>query len=198
MPLLLNVDVAGRVVVVVGCGPAGREKVERLAQAGAHVRVVDPAAPQDLPAGVEVVGRPFEDDDVADAWLVVAATGDPGIDDAVQDAADRRRTWVTRADRRDGGGVAFAATVERPPVLVGISTGGASPALARWLRDRVSEALPEEVGALARLLAERPRQAGARGHRGLPFDAALDALRAGDEERARALLSGDGEPPRSS
>ncbi|MFP5321429.1 MAG: bifunctional precorrin-2 dehydrogenase/sirohydrochlorin ferrochelatase [Acidimicrobiia bacterium] len=192
MSLLLNVDVTGRLVVVVGCGPAGREKVDRLVAGGARVVVVDPAAPDDLPPAVEVRRRRFEPTDLDGAWLVVAATGDPEVDDAVQAAADERGAWLTRADRRDGGGVAFAATVERPPVVVGVATGGSSPALARWLRDRVAAAVPEEVGALARLLADRPRAAGRRRHRGLPFDEALDALVAGDEDRARRLLS---DPP---
>lgn len=190
MPLLLNVDVAGRLVVVVGCGPAGREKVERLVAARAHVRVVDPRPPDDLDPDVEVVARRFDADDVAGAWLVVAATGDPSTDERIQAAADARATWVTRADRRDGGGVSFAATIERAPVMIGVATGGASPALARWLRDRIARAVPEQVGALAELLARRPRREGRRRHRDVPLDDALDALVRGDVDAAERLVNG--------
>lgn len=189
MPLLLNVDVTGRLVVVVGCGPAGREKVERLLAAGAQVRVVDPEPPDDLHPGIELAARRFQPEDVIGAWLVVAATGDPNTDDEVEAAADARGAWVTRADRRDGGGVSFAATVERPPVVIGVATGGASPALARWLRDRIARAVPAEVGALAGLLAQRPRDGGRRGHRSVPFDDVLDALVRGDVEGARRLVN---------
>lgn len=196
VPLLLRVDVVGRAVLVVGAGRAGREKIDRLVAAGAVVRVVDPALAReeaiDLGAAVDPVGRPFQPGDVEGMWLVVAATGVPDVDREVQDAADAAGIWVTRADRRDGGGVSFAATVDRAPVTIGVATGGASPALARWLRDRIAAAVPEEVGALARLLAERPRTRGHRHHRGLPLDEALDALVAGDEPLARQLLS---EPP---
>lgn len=194
-PLLLNVDVAGRLVVVVGCGAAGREKVDRLLAAGARVCVIDPAPVADLDERAVVEARRFRPDDVAGAWLVVAATGDPAVDDVVQRAADAAGVWVARADRRDGGGVSFAATLDRGPVTIGVATGGLSPALAKWLRDRIAAAVPGEVAQLARLLAERQRDGGRRGHRGLPFDGALDALRAGDEDGARALLSGPGEPP---
>lgn len=197
MALLLDVDPAGRLAVVVGAGPAGREKIDRLLAAGATVRVVDPSPPDDLAAGVEVVGRRFEPGDVAGAWLVVAATADVVVNDAVERAARDRGAWVTRADRRDGGGVAFVATVARGPVTVGVSTGGTSPTLSRWVRDRVATALPEAVGELAAILADRPRRDGRRGHRGLPLDDALDALVAGDGERARTLLdaheAGDGD-----
>lgn len=59
MPLLLNVYVTGRLAVVVGCGPAGREKVERLLATGARVRVVDPQPPDGLHPGVELLERRF-------------------------------------------------------------------------------------------------------------------------------------------
>lgn len=195
-PLLLNVDVAGRRVLVVGHGRAGREKVDRLLAAGARVRVVDPAPEGWLDERVEWVRRPFRSEDVDGAWLVVAATGDPGVDAAVQRAADAAGVWVTRSDRRDGGGVSFAATLDRGPVTIGVATGGTSPTLARWLRDRIAAAVPEEVADLARLLADRSRRGGRRHHRGLPLDDALDALVRGDEEAARRLLS-EQEPPRS-
>lgn len=194
-PLLLNVDVAGRRVVVVGCGAAGREKVDRLVAAGARVRVIDPAPTADLDERAVVEARRFRPDDVAGAWLVVAATGDPAVDDAVQRAADAAGVWVVRADRRDGGGVSFAATLDRGPVTIGVTTGGVSPALAKWLRDRIAAAVPEEVAHLAHLLAARQREGGRRGHRGLPLDDAFAALVAGDESGARALLSEPGAPP---
>lgn len=188
-PLLLSVDVADRRVVVVGCGGAGQEKVARLLAAGARVCVIDPAPPEDLDRRVVVEARRFRPDDVAGAWLVIAATGDPDVDDVVQRAADAAGVWVARADRRDGGGVSFAATLERGPVTIGVATGGASPTLAKWLRDRIATALPEEVAELARLLSERPRQDGRRGHRDLPLDAVLDALASGDQAAAQTLLS---------
>lgn len=197
MPLLLHVDVTGRPVLVVGCGPAGREKVARLLTAGARVRVVDPDPPPDLDSAVDVVCRGFRADDVAGAALVVAATGDPETDEAVHRAGEAHGIWVTRADRRDGGGVSFAATIERTPVVIGVATGGTSPAMARWLRDRIARAVPEQVAVLAELVARRPRRNGRREHRNVPFDDALDALLAGDLERAEQLVNGsatDDEP----
>lgn len=75
-------------------------------------------------------------------------------------------------------------------MVLGVATGGASPALARWLRDRIARAVPEEVGALAELLAERPRCGGRRGHRDVSFDEVLDALVRGDTEGAQRLVNG--------
>ncbi|CAN5734572.1 hypothetical protein BH24ACT2_BH24ACT2_02290 [soil metagenome] len=168
---------------------AGCEKVRRLVAAGAVVTVVDPSpAPELESLDVRLDRREFQDNDVVGAWLVIVATGDEAVDDKVERAATEAGVWVNRADKPDGGGIAFAAVIERGPVTVGVSTGGSSPTLARWVRDRIDAALPIEVGALAALLSGRPRTAGRRRHRGLPLDEALGALMAGAPERAARLL----------
>lgn len=78
--------------------------------------------------------------------------------------------------------------VRRGRVEVGVTTGGASPSLARWVRDRIDAALPAELAHLADLLAVRPRTAGRREHRSVPIDAVLDALSRGDHGEAERLL----------
>lgn len=189
MGLHLHAHVRGRRIVVVGGGVAGCEKVRRLVAAGAVVTVVDPSpAPELESLDVRLDRREFQDNDVVGAWLVIVATGDEAVDDKVERAATEAGVWVNRADKHDGGGVTFAAVIERGPVTVGVSTGGSSPTLARWVRDRIDAALPIEVGALAALLSGRPRTAGCRRHRGLPLDEALGALMAGAPERAARLL----------
>jgi len=187
--LHLHADVRDRPILVVGGGVAGCEKVRRLVSVGAVVTVVDPSPASELKSlEVRLERREFQDSDVLGAWLIVAATGDEAVNDRVERAATEAGVWVSRADKRDGGGIAFAALVERGPVTIGVSTGGSSPTLARWVRDRIEAALPIEVGALAALLSRRPRAAGRRGHRALPLDQALGALMAGDPERAATLL----------
>lgn len=191
MRVHLHVEVAGRRVVVIGGGTAGLEKVERLIEAGAEVTVIDPDPAGELPAEARVLQRAFEGDDVLGAWLVVVATSDPDVNERVQRAADAAGVWVNRADRSDGGGASFAAVVRRGRVEVGVTTGGASPSLSRWVRDRIDAALAPEVAELAELLAARPRAGSGRSHRGLPFDDVLAALARGDRQRAVTLLSVD-------
>lgn len=192
MGIHLHADVRERLIVVVGAGVAGCEKVRRLVSAGAVVTVVDPSpAPELASLAVSLERRAFQDSDVIGAWLVIAATGNEAVNDTVERAATEAGVWVSRADKCDGGGIAFAAVIERGPVTIGVSTAGSSPTLARWVRDRIGAALPIEVGALAALLSRRPRTAGRRGHRGLPLDEALDALMVGAPERAARLLGVD-------
>lgn len=192
MRLHLQVDIADRSVLVVGAGRAGAEKVRRLAAAGACVTVVDPAIPDESLADVaEVLRRAFEPGDVKDKWLVVAAADSDEVNAAVEAVATAAGVWVTRADRPDGGRVAFAASLTRGRVEVAVSTGGASPALARWVRDRVDEALPPELEVVADLLAETRRENSPRRHRSASIDDALAAVRAGDLDAARRLTNPD-------
>jgi siroheme synthase-like protein len=185
----LFADLQGRRVLVVGGGPAGVEKAKRLSRIGAVVVVVDPtpSAELDRLENVTIERRAFADDDVRGAWLVVTATADRSVNEHVAAVSERERVWVNRADLPDGGPVALGACMERGRVRVAVSTGGASPALARWVRGQIDEALPAEVAELAELLVERRRE-GSRGHRALSFDALLDALREGDHARVVALL----------
>lgn len=187
--LHLVADVHGRDVVVVGCGPAGAEKVSRLVAAGARVTAIDPALDA-LPAteGVVRLYRPFEPGDVQGAWLVVVATADETVNDAVAAAAAEAGVWIARSDRSDGGDVAFAAALDRGRVQIGVSTGGLSPSLARWIRDLVDDAIPAGVETMTELLSEVPRQDGRRNHRGVDFDAVLEAIDGGDLALARELL----------
>lgn len=152
--------------------------------------VVDPAASAGhLDEAVEALARQFEPGDVAGRWLVIAATDSAAVNEAVEACAEEAGVWVNRADRGDGGPVAFGAALHRGRVEVGITTGGASPTLARWVRDRIDAALPAELEALAELLSQERRPGRSRSHRSISFEDVLDALRAVDLQRARQLVT---------
>lgn len=85
--------------------------------------------------------RPFEDDDVRGAVLVVAATGVPAVDERVADAAWRVGALVNRADEARAGDVAFPAVVRRGPLAMSVSTSGRAPAVARWLAELLADRL---------------------------------------------------------
>ena len=164
-------DFTGEAVLVFGGGGVGSRKAARFA-AEARVVVVSPAFDErlrDLAAGgdgpgVELV-RAAPDADAVRDWvarvgpaLVVAATDDAAINAAAEAAAlDAdllvNRTDVSAADHSGGRGarsVVVPATVTDDPVRVALSTGGASPALAKALRERI-EADIEGAGAMAEL-----------------------------------------------
>ena len=163
-------DLTRETVLVFGGGAVGSRKASRFADE-ARVIVVSPAFDDRLadlvaedPESVELV-RAAPDADAVRGWtdrvdpaLVVAATDDTAVNAAAEAAAlDAgalvNRTDVSAADRSGGRGarsVVVPATVEDDPVRVALSTGGASPALAKALRERI-EAEIDGAGAMAEL-----------------------------------------------
>jgi uroporphyrin-III C-methyltransferase/precorrin-2 dehydrogenase/sirohydrochlorin ferrochelatase len=148
--LPLFVDVAGKDVLVVGGGVVAERKAAELAAAGAAVRVVAPDVTDALRAladagSVAWDGRAFEDDDVAGAWLVVAATDRPEVQKRVSTAADRARIFCVAVDDPSNASAYGGAVIRRGPVTVAISTSGEAPALARLLREIFEQALPDDA-----------------------------------------------------
>src|SRR3954470_21830447 len=137
-PLFL--DLRGRRVVVVGGGAVGSRRARGLAGAGATVVVVDPDPADDLPDTAEGVRRRFADDDLDRSVLAVACTGDPEVDAAVAEAAERRGIWCVRADDADASPAWVPASTEIDGVQVAVSAS-ADPRRAAAVRDAVRRAL---------------------------------------------------------
>lgn len=145
----------GRPVLVVGGGRVARHKVEGLLAAGASVTLVAPeVAPELRSLPIRIEQRPFSPGDLDGQWLVITATGRPEVDRAVFAAGELDHRFVNAADDPEGCSFYLPAVARLGTVSVGVSTGGASPALAGVLRDRVASALGDEVTLVAELLAD--------------------------------------------
>ena len=130
----------------------------------------------------------------------MAATGDPAVNQQVYDDGEAAGVWVNSADDPDRCSVTLPARVERGRLLVTVSTGGHSPAVAAWVRDRLANQLGPEYDTLVGLLADARSEVLARGRstevldwRGALDSGILDLVRAGRledaKERLRACLS---------
>ncbi|MEX2625370.1 MAG: NAD(P)-dependent oxidoreductase [Ilumatobacteraceae bacterium] len=166
-------------VLVVGAGTIGARKAEGLAAAGAAVRVVasEVAPALDRSIVVEVRERRYEPDDLDGMRLVVSATGVREVDAAVAADAMARGIWVNAADQPADCEFILPAVARAGRLTISVSTDGASPALAGYLRDRCRELLTDEVVALAeRLAAERAEiQAAGGTTEGLDWRARIEA-----------------------
>ena len=150
-------------VVVVGGGEVAVRKVQGLLAAGVGVTVISPQLAPELQAlagqaCIAVLSRAYQPGDLADVRLVIAATGDPQVNQAVWQEAQARGCLVNVVDDPAHCTFHVPAVVRRGPVTISIGTGGASPALAKWLRRHISADIGPEYEQLAVLLAElRPR-----------------------------------------
>ena len=155
-------DLRGRVVLVVGAGPIATRKVEGLVREGAVVRVVAPEVSTEMTAfvaehaeAVTIERRPYAPADLAGVRLVITATNDTAVQQVVFDDGERLGVWVNAADDPDRCAFILPAVHRQGVVTIAVSTGGASPALAQWLRDRMRAALPEHLDALVSELSQR-------------------------------------------
>ena len=138
----LFADLKGRTAVVVGAGLVAERKIALLRAAGARVVVSAHAAhPQVLAraqAGeIELRLGEFDPALLSEAWLVVAATNDRAQNQRVADAAEARRLFCNVVDDPELSSVQVPAIVDRSPITIAISSGGAAPVIARRLRERI-------------------------------------------------------------
>lgn len=149
------VDLRGRNALVVGGGRVALEKTQGLLACGARVTVVAPDVSDELAAlPVCVVRRAFCNADVDGQLLVVAATNNRVVNRSVSTAAAAQATLCNVADDPELCSFILPAIVRRDPIVVGVSTGGASPALAQRIRDDVADLLTPRHAELARELQE--------------------------------------------
>jgi uroporphyrin-III C-methyltransferase/precorrin-2 dehydrogenase/sirohydrochlorin ferrochelatase len=152
--LPLFVDVRDRLVVVVGGGVVAYRKIEHLLKAHARVRVVAPVLCADLDA-YRTLGRiehrpvPFSAPQLEGALLVIAATDDEAVNEAVSHAARERGVLVNVVDDAARSVFIFPAIIDRSPLIVAVGTAGNSPTLARRVRTQIEALLPERLGLLA-------------------------------------------------
>ncbi len=154
LPIFL--DVRDRPCLVVGGGEVAARKAAALARAGARVKVVAPSlgaafAAQIAAGKAEHRAASFTPEQVAGHAVVVAATDDDAVNRAVAAAARERNIPVNVVDRPALCSFIMPSIVSRPPVVVAVSSGGASPVLARLLRARLESFIPAGYGRLAAL-----------------------------------------------
>jgi precorrin-2 dehydrogenase len=141
-------DLSGRRCVVVGGGEVANRKARKLLQARARVVVISPEIKPELESvAVEVHRRPYKEGDLHGAYLAFAATDSREANATVAREAQERRIPVNVADRPSDGDFALPSTLRRGRLQVAVSTGGASPILARKIKEKLEEVFgPEWAG----------------------------------------------------
>lgn len=140
--------------LVVGGGNTATRKIELLLRANARVIVIAPKASariQQWAAEDKLIhqAREFVPTDLQNCRLVIAATDNKFINQQVATLAHMQNVFVNVIDQPQLGSFIVPSIIDRHPVQVAISTGGASPILARLLRVRLETAIPSAFGQLA-------------------------------------------------
>lgn len=205
-------DLEGREGLVVGGGAVAARKVQKLLPYGPRLTV---AAPELLPEiealpGLTLLRRAFDPSMLEGKFFVIAATDDREANREIAALCRERGILVNAVDDKEQCTFLFPALVKRGELTAGVSTAGASPSAAAWMRRRVDEAVPEDFGELLDYLASlrpmvRARVPEARRaavfsrlfsvclEGGFPLEeAALEAVLAGAPRAGKVYLVGAG------
>lgn len=186
--------------MVIGGGEVAERKVAALLECGARVRVVASQATEGVhrwaaQGKIELLTRAYRPGDLRGACLAIAGTDDRSTNDQVYQEAQELGVLVNLVDDPPHCSFIAPAIVRRGEVQIAISTGGASPALARHLRELLESAVPPEYGVLAEVLRRVRGRLRAAGTTASPeaWQAAIDGellmlLRQGGEAAAEARL----------
>ena len=154
----LFADLSRRAVLVVGGGAVAERKAAALLAAGAQVTVGAPELTPQLQRWARQGRIAHRDGEFSPAWLdyawlVIAATDDRTLNAHVAELAGLRRVFVNVVDDAELSSFHVPAVIDRSPLVVAISSGGAAPMLARLVRERLETLLDHSLGPLAQLAA---------------------------------------------
>ncbi len=154
-PVFLNLE--GKFCVVIGGGRVAERKIKSLLECGAKVKVISP----DITPGIEKLHeeakillekRPYQRGDLEGAWLVIAATSDPEVQKEVFEEAEFRKIFCNVVDVPEKCSFIVPSVVRRGELCLAISTSGASPALARRIRERLEREFDSSWEAHVKLM----------------------------------------------
>lgn len=144
--------------LVVGGGSVAQRKIKGLVEAGISVRVVSPEVNRSIyrlssKGRVKIQKRTFEERDLDGIKVVIAATDDPLINKRISREAKIRGVICNVVDQPELSDVIMPSVIRRGRLQIAISTGGGSPAMARWMRVRLSRLVGKEYGLAAGILS---------------------------------------------
>lgn len=153
----INLNISGQLCVVIGGGTVATRKISSLLLCDARVRVISP----ELSAGLkpfldnhnlEWIPRPYMGGDLQGATLAFALTDNPEVQRQIATEAHELEIPINIGDNPEACTFQTAATVRRGDLLISISTGGGSPALAATIRRELELHYGPEYGDLVKLL----------------------------------------------
>lgn len=200
----VNLRISGRLCLVVGGGDVALRKIRSLLGCDALVTVISPKVVDDIrmlaeQGDINLHLRDYQTGDLAGAFLVFSATNNPGVQDRIGREAMERNILLNSADNPQRCDFQVPAKVRRGELLLTISTGGASPALSKLIREQLEEQFNDEYNKVISLFARiREVVVPSPGHsaanrtlfRELLRSEVVEFTRQGEWSRVREILAG--------
>jgi uroporphyrin-III C-methyltransferase / precorrin-2 dehydrogenase / sirohydrochlorin ferrochelatase len=157
LPIFFNIS--NRLCVVVGGGDIATRKVNMLLKANASIKLVSPAVCAELKTmiaanKIQHLEAEFEPTQLIGACLVIAATDDEAVNEAVSMAAKALNTPVNVVDAPALCTFTMGSIIDRSPIVIAVSSEGNAPVLARYIRTKIETMLPSAYGRIAAIAGE--------------------------------------------
>ena len=155
----LFVDLSNRPCLVIGGGDVAERKVAGLLVADAAVTVISPQLTEQMAKWVSegrilYRRRSYRPGDLSGYDIAFVATDDAGVNSAVYEDGQRKRVWVNAADDPVHCDFIIPSVIRRKDLVIAMSTGAQSPALARAIREELEGYFTEDYGTLVRIAAD--------------------------------------------
>ncbi|SET03617.1 precorrin-2 dehydrogenase/sirohydrochlorin ferrochelatase family protein [[Clostridium] polysaccharolyticum] len=154
------IDIQDKHCLVAGGGAVAYRKVRVLLSFEVYITVVAPVICKELKdlAKTEdrliLLEREFQATDISQSFFVIAATSNSTVNETISTLCKQANTFVNVADSKEKSNFLFPSIIKRGDVVVGTSTSGNSPDVAKWVRTQLEEALPDYVAELTENLGK--------------------------------------------
>ena len=152
----IHLSVTGKKCVIIGGGKVAYRKACSLKESGANVVVVSPEVCPEMvnEEGLVLIKKEYEECFLDGALLVIAATDNEAINKNVTEDAEKRSIIVNVVDYPERCSFIVPSTISRGDLCISISTGGASPAVAKRIREELEAVFGKEYEEYLDLLTE--------------------------------------------
>lgn len=157
LPIFFNIS--NRLCLVIGGGDIATRKVNMLLKANGQIRLVSPSVCAELQAmiaanKIQHLEAEFEPSQLEGACLVIAATDDEAVNEAVSMAAKAQNIPVNVVDAPALCTFTMGSIIDRSPIVIAVSSEGNAPVLARYIRTKIETMLPSAYGRIAAIAGE--------------------------------------------
>lgn len=153
-------DIEDMDCLVVGGGSVALHKVEILAGYNVNIHIVTVSASKRLEEAarrntrIDIKIRGFKDNDIDGMDFVVAATGNRELGMHISQLCREKKIPVNVVDIKEACSFIFPAIIHKEPLLVAVSSGGASPALAAHIKKDINKVIPDYYASMAESLSD--------------------------------------------
>ncbi len=193
------IDLTNKKCLVIGGGKVAERKIDNLLEYGCLIRVVSPQVEKNIQIWadqnlIQLYRREFQEQDIADSFMVFVATDNNRINEKVSKMCRERGIMVNAVDDPPHCDFYIPSIVRRNSLVLAISTGGKSPAFARRLRSELEEIITPEYGEFVDILGEQRElikdrikdiEIRKKIFEELVYSDIIDLLKAGEKERAK-------------